>query len=84
MKQCAINLQDQLLLSNLSIGDIEAIKMKYHVQCLVSLYNRDSALYCLSQNNNTANIARNTAFVELVSYIQEVLDGAESTPVFQL
>ena len=75
VRQCAINLQDQPLLAKLSRDDIVAIKMKYHAQCLVSLYNRDRALSCSSQNNNTSDTARNTAFAELVSYRQGVLDS---------
>ena len=36
VKQCTITLQIQPLLAKLSRGDIVAVIVKYHVQCLVS------------------------------------------------
>ena len=40
VRQCAIKLQDKRLLAKLSAGDLIAQDAQYHVQCLVSLYNR--------------------------------------------
>ena len=40
VRQCAIKLQDKQLLAKLSAGDLIAQDAQYHVQCLVSLYNR--------------------------------------------
>ena len=40
VRQCAIKLQDKQLLAKLSSGDLIAQDAQYHVQCLVSLYNR--------------------------------------------
>ena len=61
--------------------------MKYHAQCLVSLYIRDLAESNTAQSTESSDIsdtAKNTAFAELFSYIHEVLEGDETIPVFQL
>ena len=84
VRKCAINLQDQNLLAKLSRGDVVAIDMKYHAICLTSLYNRDRAMTSTSQQSTVPETAKNTAFAELLSYIQAVLDSDEDTPVFQL
>ena len=39
-RMCSLLLQDQKLLAKLSTGDLIALEAKYHIQCLVSLYNR--------------------------------------------
>jgi len=84
VKQCAINLQDQHLLAKLSRGDVVAIDMKYHPQCLVGLYNRNRSLSNTSHTDTSHDRAKNTAFAELLSYMQAVLDSDETTPVFEL
>ena len=40
VRQCAHKLQDKILLPKLSAGDLIAQDAQYHVQCLISLYNR--------------------------------------------
>ena len=84
VKQCAINLQDEQLLAKLSRGDVVAIEMKYHPQCLVTLYNRDRALSNAEKESSVSDNVQNTAFAELLSYMEEVLTDEETTPVFQL
>ena len=39
IRQCAIKLEDKLLLAKLSAGDLISQDVQYHPQCLVSLYN---------------------------------------------
>jgi len=58
--------------------------MKYHPQCFVVLYNRDRAQSDKSQKSTTLDTASNTAFADLLSYMQEVLDSNKATPEFQL
>ena len=41
--KCSTDLQDQQLLAKLSTGDLVAQDAKYHLGCLVSLYNRAAA-----------------------------------------
>ena len=40
MWQCAMKLQDEKLLAKLSAGALIAQDTQYHLQCLVSLYNK--------------------------------------------
>ena len=75
VKQCVINLQDQPLLVRLSRADAVSINMKYHPQCLVALYNRDRAQLGTSQKNTPSGSAGNTAFAELLSYMQDIMDS---------
>ena len=84
VRQCAINLQDDNLLAKLSSGDVVAIEMKYHPQCLVNLYNKDRAQSSYSKKSRKADVARNTAFAEMLSYMQEILEDDNTAPVFQL
>ena len=84
MKQCAINLQDEHLLTKVTNSDLIAVGAKYHSQCLVSLYNMNRQKAKLSENDTEENNASNMAFAELISHIQTVLQNEDVTPVFKL
>ena len=84
VRQCAMNLQDQHLLAKLSEGDLIATEAEYHVQCLVSLYNRDRDRPKTSDTEYGANFAHSTVFAELISYMQTVLEDENIAPVFKL
>ena len=83
IRLCALNLQDEKLLSKLSAGDLISIEAKYHLQCLRTFYNRDRSNISTDDTTGTSRTA-NTAFAELISYIQSLLDEDSVTPVFQL
>ena len=84
MRQCAVNLQDNQLLAKLSGRDLIAIGAEYHSQCLVPLYNRNRDRASTSHDQYNTCTAKNTAFAELISYIQDALEDEDTTPVFQL
>ncbi|MES9882849.1 MAG: hypothetical protein ABW185_18430 [Sedimenticola sp.] len=84
VRQIAINLQDEYLIAKLSEGDMIATDAEYHVQCLVSLYNRERKRSKSHLGDSETNIANSTAFAELVSYIQCTLDDDGTASVFQL
>jgi hypothetical protein len=44
VRDCAMVLNDNGLIAKLSAGDLIAIEAKYHVNCLVNLYNRTRAV----------------------------------------
>ena len=77
-------MQGDNLLTKLSSGDVVAIEMKYHPQCLVNLYNRDRAQSGYSKKSRKTGVARNTAYAEMLSYMQEILEDDDTAPVFQL
>ena len=60
-----------------------SIEAKYHLQCLRTFYNRDRSNISTDDTTGTSRTA-NTAFAELISYIQSLLDEDSVTPVFQL
>ena len=80
VRQFAINLQDQHLLAKLSEGDLIATEAEYHVQCVVYLYNRDRDRSIQSDAEYGANVAHSTAFAELISYMQTVLEDDNIAP----
>ena len=43
-RKCALVLQDEQLLANLSIGDMVVQDVKYHRRRLTSLYNKEAAI----------------------------------------
>ena len=84
VRQCAINLQDQLLLSKLSEGDMVAIDAVYHKPCLVALYNRNRLYLQKSEGKDVKKSAHTSAFAELISYIESNIDNEEVVTVFKL
>ncbi len=85
VRQCALKLQDQSLLAKLSGGDLIALEAKYHIQCLVSLYNRArQSKESHQQEDNEGTSNRAIALAELVTYIEETRAENESVPVFKL
>ena len=84
VRQCAVNLQDQLLLARLSGEDLSAVGAEFYSQCLVSLYNRDRDKASPSHDDCDTNTAKHTAFAERVSYVQAALGEEDTSPVFQL
>ncbi|CAG2225133.1 unnamed protein product [Mytilus edulis] len=50
VRECAVKLNDTLLLAKLSAGDLIAQEAKYHSKCLVSLYNRASRIEMKNDN----------------------------------
>ncbi len=82
VRQIAINLQDEYLIAKLSEGDMIATDAEYHVQCLVSLYNRERKRSKSHLGDSETNIANSTAFAELVSYIQCTLDDDGTAQYF--
>ena len=84
---CPTLLQDTQLLRKLSAGDMVAIEAKYHIQCLVGLYNRarDANLEDLDDNGQgQAASASSIAFAKLFLYIEETRQDAETAPANSL
>ncbi|KAH3898554.1 hypothetical protein DPMN_022790 [Dreissena polymorpha] len=40
LRECALELQDTVILAKLSAGDLISKEAKYHITCLINLYNR--------------------------------------------
>lgn len=82
-RKCALELQDQHLLSKLSAGDLVAQDAKYHPRCLTTLYNKSRSLQS-TQKQNTDNVYHGIALAELVTYIDEKRMDESVAPVFKL
>ena len=83
VRQCAMKLQDKQLLAKLSAGDLIAQDAQYHVQCLVSLYNRARETKP-SDNFDVYTVNEGITFAELVYYIEDSRMDALVAPVFKL
>ena len=89
VRQCALKLQDKQLLAKLSVGDLIAQDAQYHVQCLVSLYNRARDRKQPEESDEESDVHEDTVnhgivFAELVSYIEDVCIDNLVAPVFKL
>ncbi len=86
LRKMATDLQDTLLLSRISGGDLIAIDAKYHINCLVAYKNhyRSAQRACASESSNTTekNVLQARAFAELISYIEGNVDNG--TYIFKL
>ncbi len=69
VRECALQLQDQNLLAKLSTGDLIALEAKYHVQCLVSLYNKARQTKGPEEQKDSSTINQGIALAELVAFI---------------
>lgn len=84
VRKCAHDLQDESLLAKLSAGDMIALDAKYHLQCLVSLYNRASALSTTRKTDESGKVSKGIALAELLAYIDEMRTNADVAPIFKL
>ena len=82
VRQCANTLKDESLLVKLGEEDLIAQDAKYHVQCLVSYYNKARALQADKGHDDDMNDS--IAFDGLLSYIEDVRMDSLVAPVFEL
>lgn len=69
--ECAQNLSDTNILSQIvTYGDLIAQEGKYHLKCLVSLYNRDRKAKCRTQADVDQMLCESMAFADIVSYVR--------------
>ena len=82
--KCSTDLQDQQLLAKLSAGDLVAQDAKYHLGCLVSLYNRAAAEQARKgKQNTTDNLSRSVTLAELLKYVDESRMDEDLAPGFK-
>ena len=85
LKECALQLQDTILLVKLSAGDMISQDAVYHKNCLVALYNREKRSHPGNTQENAERQYQGIALGELVSYIDEIrAESTTSIPVFKL
>lgn len=82
--KCAHDLQDESLLAKLSAGDMIALEAKYHLQCLVSLYNKANLMETDISLNNNDKLSQGIALAEFLTYIDEERNNGEVAPIFKL
>lgn len=84
VRECALELQDGKLLAKLAAGDMVALEAKYHINCLVALYNRRRQ-NTTSKSKQPKDKLQGLAFAELVSYIDEFFEDTNANvPVLKL
>lgn len=84
VRACATLLGDTELLGRLSGGDMVALDVQYHPQCLIGLYNRTRKVQSTRpQDSDQERAMSAVAFAELALYIEETRQD-EAAPVFRL
>ena len=66
VRKCALKLEDKRLLAKLSGGDLIAREAKYHMKCLVSLYNKAGGTK-LNEDPDQDDVNHGIALAELTS-----------------
>ena len=85
MRECAALVEDTLLLARLSMGDMVALEAKYHVKCLVALYNRARRVKTdAQQGTDREREISGIVVTEFVMYIEETHLETSTAPVFKL
>ena len=79
VRQCALELQDTVLLAKLSAGDLISQEAVYHKKRLVSLYNKAvrAKSSTSSKNDDNYEISASIAFAELCSYIEDLRNSSD-------
>lgn len=85
MRERAALVEDSELLPKLSMGDMVALEAKYHIKCLVSLYNHARKVKGeAQQGTNHESEISGIVFAELVMYIEETRVDTGIAPLFKL
>ncbi|MGH0134870.1 UNVERIFIED_CONTAM: hypothetical protein FKN15_067568 [Acipenser sinensis] len=79
-----MEIQDTALLAKLAPGDMIALEAKYHLKCLVKLYNRARVADSTGADDDPNGHLHNIAFTELVAYMEDFCMEESVSPVFQL
>ena len=80
LRKMAIEMQDAVMLSKISGGDLVAIEAKYHLNCLVSYRNKYRSMQRATSTGDSLNcteepILQARAFADLVSHIESSVDS---------
>ena len=85
VRDAATALTDQRLLAKLSEGDLVATEARYHLSCLAALYNRLRRIPETDSAEETeSSITAGMVLGEILDYIKDSYQAAETIPVFKL
>ena len=79
MRECALELQDALLLAKLSVSEA-----KYHTKCLVNLYNRTKNQDPKCEEDSHESIIHGIELAALMEYIDGSRSECDTVPIFKL
>jgi 2-keto-3-deoxy-galactonokinase len=84
VRECALELQDTVLLAKLSAGDLISQEAKYHTTCLINLYNRTRKHVPKTEEERQESVVHGLVLAELVDYIDASRSENDAVPVFKL
>ncbi|CAC5382291.1 unnamed protein product [Mytilus coruscus] len=84
VRECALELQDTVLLAKLSVGDLISQEAKYHAKCLIKLYNKASRQTPKTKKENQESVIHGIVLAELIEYIDSSRSGTDIVPIFKL
>ncbi|CAC5367122.1 unnamed protein product [Mytilus coruscus] len=84
VRECALELQDTVLLAKLSVGDLISQEAKYHAKCLLKLYNKASRQTPKTKKESQESVIHGIVLAELIEYIDGSRSGTHIVPIFKL
>ena len=84
VRQCTIILEDNVLLSKLSMGDMIAQDSVYHSKCLLTLYRNSSQKQLGEGYTENEKQIHGIVLAELVSFIEQSATNQNTAPVFKV
>ena len=84
VRNCVLDLQDDLLMAKLSVWDLVAQDAQYHARCLPSPYNRTSSLNFKADHAGEDSVSHGIDLAELETYMEEARQVEMVSPVFKL
>lgn len=83
VEKCAATTNNTELLAQIvAYGDLIAQEAKYHLQCLVKLYNSARRLDCVSQQDMDHLLCESLAFADLVAFVSMKLLESSNNIIF--
>lgn len=80
IRRCVTEVQDRKLLAKLTAGDMVAIEVHYHLNCLVALYNQARQIESSTNEESGDTSLEGIAFVEILSFIDGFLEAQCPSP----
>lgn len=84
VRECALELQDTVLLAKLSAGDLISQEAKYHAKCLIRLYNKANRQNQQTSKDSHESVVHGIVLGELLEYIESSRSESDVIPIFKL
>ena len=84
VRECAEEMNDNIILGKLSAGDMFAQDAVYHLKCLTAFYRRAEKCRRKSSSKQELCMNQSIALADIIAYIEERCYEADQPPIFKL